>query len=137
MRTIRLTNGCPLKGGTMGARPALLAVLVFALLFVRSGPVFSQITGAQLNGSVRDESGGAVKNATLALLDSATNAVYRTTSNDSGFYVIPNLPPGHYDLTVTYPGFATTVHKGIELTVGQSATVDISLKVATQSEHVV
>jgi|HubBroStandDraft_1064217.scaffolds.fasta_scaffold01741_4 Carboxypeptidase regulatory-like domain/TonB-dependent Receptor Plug Domain/TonB dependent receptor len=137
MRTIRLTNGCPLKGGTMGARPALLAVLVFALLFARSGPVFSQITGAQLNGSVRDESGGAVKNATLALLDSATNAVYRTTSNDSGFYVIPNLPPGHYDLTVTYPGFATTVHKGIELTVGQSATVDISLKVATQSEHVV
>src|SRR5579863_5291703 len=137
MRTIRLTNGCPLKGGTMSARPALLAVLVLALLFACSGPSFAQITVAQLNGSVHDESGGIVKNATLTLRDTATNAVYRTTSNDSGLYVIPNLSPGTYELTVSFTGFATTIDRGIVLTVGQTATVDVALRVATQNEQVV
>jgi Carboxypeptidase regulatory-like domain/TonB dependent receptor len=125
------------KGGTMSARPALLAVLVLALIFACSGPVFAQITVAQLNGSVHDESGGTVKNASLTLRGTATNAVYRTTSNDSGLYVIPNLPPGTYELTVAFTGFATTVEKGIVLNVGQTATVDINLKVATQNEQVV
>ena len=137
MRIIQLTNGGPLKGGTMGARPMLLAVLVIALLFACTSPAFSQITVAQLNGSVHDESGGSVKNATLTLRDTATNAVYRTTSNDSGLYVIPNLPPDTYELTVAFPGFATTVNRGIMLTVGQTATVDVALTVATQNEQVV
>jgi outer membrane receptor protein involved in Fe transport len=121
----------------MGARSALLAVLVLALLFACNGPAFAQITVAQLNGAVHDESGGTVKNATLTLRGTATNAVYRTASNDSGLYVIPNLPPGTYELTVAFTGFATTVEKGIVLNVGQTATVDINLKVATQNEQVV
>ena len=137
MRTIQFTNGCPLKGGTMGARLALLAVLVVALLFACTGPAFSQTAVAQLNGFVHDTSGGAVKNATVTLHDTATNAVYRTTSNDSGLYVIPNLPPDTYELTVAFPGFATTVNRGIMLTVGQTATVDVALTVATQNEQVV
>jgi outer membrane receptor protein involved in Fe transport len=137
MRIIQLTNGCPLKGGTMGARLALLAVLVVALLFACSGPAFSQVSVAQLSGFVHDSSGGAVKNATVTLRDTATDAVYRTTSNDSGLYVIPNLPPDSYELTVAFTGFATTVDKGIVLTVGQTATVDVALSVATQNQEVV
>src|SRR6202161_718740 len=137
MRIIHLPNGCPLKGGTMGARPVLLGVLVVALLFACTGPAFAQITVAQLNGAVHDESGGTVKNATLTLRDTATNAVYRTTSNDSGLYVIPNLPPGTYELTVAFSGFATTVDKGIVLSVGQTANMDVTLRVATQNEEVV
>jgi outer membrane receptor protein involved in Fe transport len=121
----------------MGARIALLAVLVFALFFDCTGPAFSQLSVAQLSGFVHDASGGAVKNATVSLRDTATDAVYRTTSNDSGLYVIPNLPPDTYELTVAFPGFATTVDKGIVLTVGQTANVDVSLRVATQSEEVV
>ena len=121
----------------MGARLALLAVLVVALLFACSGPAFSQISVAQLSGFVHDSSGGAVKNATVTLRDTATDAVYRTTSNDSGLYVIPNLPPDSYELTVAFPGFATTVEKGVVLTVGQTANMDVTLRVATQNEEVV
>jgi outer membrane receptor protein involved in Fe transport len=120
----------------MSARSALLAALVIALILACTDSAFSQITVAQLNGSVRDESGAAVKGATLTLRETSTNASYATTSNDSGFYVIPNLPPGQYELTVTFTGFATLIDKGIVLTVGQTATVDVTLKVATQSEQV-
>ena len=120
----------------MSARSALLAALVIALILACADSAFSQITVAQLNGSVRDESGAAVKGATLTLRETSTNATYAITSNDSGFYVIPNLPPGQYELTVTFTGFATLIDKGIVLTVGQTATVDVTLKVATQSEQV-
>ncbi len=120
----------------MSARPARLAALVVALILACANSAFSQITVAQLNGSVRDESGAAVKGATLTLRETSTNASYTTTSNDSGFYVIPNLPPGQYELTVTFTGFATLIDKGITLTVGQTATVDVTLRVATQSEQV-
>ena len=47
------------------------------------------------------------------------------------------MPPGTYELTVSFTGFATTVDKGIVLSVGQTATVDVALKVATQNEQVV
>src|SRR5580693_4945496 len=117
----------------MSARSALLAALVIALILACADSAFSQITVAQLNGSVRDESGAAVKSATLTLRETSTNASYATTSNDSGFYVIPNLPPGQYELTVTFTGFATLIDKGIVLTVGQTATVEFTLKAATKS----
>jgi outer membrane receptor protein involved in Fe transport len=120
----------------MSARPARLAALLVALILACANSAFSQITVAQLNGSVRDESGAAVKGATLTLRETSTNASYTTTSNDSGFYVIANLPPGQYELTVTFTGFATLIDKGITLTVGQTATVDVTLRVATQSEQV-
>ena len=120
----------------MSARFARLAVLSVALILSFAGSAFGQITGAQLSGSVRDESGAAVKGATLTLQETSTDAKYYATSNDSGFYAIPNLPPGQYDLTVTFQGFATHIHKGIVLTVGQTATVDVVLKVATQTEQV-
>jgi len=86
---------------------------------------------------VTDESGAAVKGATLTLVETGTNATFSVIANDSGFYVIPNLPPGNYELTIVFKGFATTVHKGIVLTVGQTATIDVTLKVATQSEQVI
>ena len=121
----------------MSARFARLAVLFVALFLASASSAFAQITGAQLNGSVRDESGAAVKGATLTLRETSTDAKYYATSNDSGLYAIPNLPPGQYDLTVTFTGFATLIHKGIVLTVGQTATVDAVLKVATQSEQVI
>ena len=121
----------------MRSRFVLLAILAITILLGAAIPAFSQTTVATLNGAVRDESGGSVKNANLTLREVGTNASYSTTSNDSGLYAITNLPPGEYDLTVTYTGFATTIHKGIVLNVGQTATVDIDLKVATQSEQVV
>jgi outer membrane receptor for ferrienterochelin and colicin len=120
----------------MSARSALLGVLVIALILACAGPASAQITTAQLSGSVRDESGAAVKGASLTLREPSTDAKYYATSNDSGLYAIPNLPPGQYDLTVTFQGFATHIHKGIVVTVGQTATVDVILKVATQTEQV-
>jgi hypothetical protein len=91
---------------------------------------------AQLNGTVQDANGRVVVGSAVTLRDLSTNHAYNAVSNTSGYYVAPNLPPGQYELTVRYSGFAKYVQTGITLTVGQTATVDVTLKVAAAGEVV-
>ncbi len=92
------------------------------------------ITFAQLNGTVLDTSGSAVVRAEVNLRAQGTNLAYSAFTNTTGYYVIPNLSPGSYDLTVAVPGFAKYTQTGLTLTVGQSATVDVTLRVAAAGE---
>ncbi len=114
---------------------ALAALAILALLVPCS---FAQVsaTVAQLNGTVRDESGGVVARASISLREMDTNRSYTAASNDAGLYVVPNLPPGRYELKVAYTGFANFTQTGIVLTVGQTATIDVTLKVASKGEQV-
>src|SRR5713101_7924168 len=123
----------------MRLRFCLLTVLGVVLVGGSARPAFSQAgaSNAQLNGSVRDESGGSVAKATITLRGTDTNRTYTAVSNDSGLYVIANLPPGRYELTTEAPGFAKSTQTGIVLTVGQVATIDVTVKVASSSEKVV
>ena len=117
---------------------AFVVVLAFAVLVVCPSSLFAQATAvAQLNGTVADESGAIVAGAAVSLRDTSTNVAYTATSNDRGFYAIPNLPPGQYELKVSYTGFAGYTQTGIVLTVGQSATVNATLQIAARGEKVV
>jgi hypothetical protein len=122
----------------MKVRSGFLIALAILSFFAYSSPAYPQgTTVAQLTGTVLDESGGAVKGASIVLVQPETNRTYQTASNDSGYYAIPNIQPAKYELTVSFKGFATSIRKGLELTVGQSATVDVTLKVATAAEQVI
>ncbi|HXJ15808.1 MAG TPA: carboxypeptidase regulatory-like domain-containing protein, partial [Candidatus Polarisedimenticolia bacterium] len=122
----------------MRRRFGLLVVLAIAISFTCTSSIFAQaIAVAQLNGTVTDPSGGVVAGAQITVRNTGTNVSYTATSNDRGFYAIPNLPPGEYELTASFTGFANYRQTGIVLTVGQSATVDIGLQVAAAGEKVV
>src|SRR5271169_2005595 len=115
------------------------AVLGIVILCGWAKPAFSQggASAAQLNGTVRDASGGAVAKASLSLRDIGTNRTYTAVSNENGLYVIPSLPPGSYELTTEATGFAKSTQTGIVLSVGQVATIDVSMSVAQTAEKVV
>src|SRR5262245_3678134 len=121
---------------------ALLAVLTIvsltAVLMLSSNSVFAQavIAVAQLNGTVRDTTGSVVANATLSLRNLDTNRTYTSSSDASGYYIVPNLPPGPYELNVTYTGFAPFAQSSIQLRVGQTATLDVTLAVQGRQEVV-
>ena len=121
----------------MRARTTLLTLVVLALLFTWTCPAIAQISTAQLNGTVRDASGGAVSKAALTLVETETNRTYSATSTDTGSYVLANVAPGNYELRVSFAGFANFIQKGIVLTVGQTATINITLAVAAQGQQVV
>src|SRR5579863_724307 len=121
----------------MKVRSGLWAILAIVIFLSFAGSATSQVTVAQLNGTVVDESGGSVAGASVNLREVETNSVYTAVTNDAGFYAVPNLPPGHYELKISFKGFANYTQTGIVLTVGQSATINVGLQVASQGERVV
>src|SRR5712691_288611 len=122
----------------MRRRLGLLAVLGVVIFGGLAKPACAQVGGsaAQLNGSVRDESGGSVAKASITLRETETNRTYTAVSNDNGLYVLASLPPGRYELTTEASGFAKSTQTGIVLTVGQVATIDVTVKVASTAEKV-
>ena len=122
----------------MRLRCALTFCLTVMLAVSLAPRSFGQATVsfAHLNGTLQDTSGRTIAGAAVSLRDMATNQSYNATSNGSGFYVLPNLPPGRYELTVQNSGFAKYVQTGISLTVGQTATIDVVLRVAATAETI-
>ena len=124
----------------MGRR-GLLAVLCFVCFATLGRVEFASCQAAtslaQLNGTIQDASGGTVAKANVTLREVDTNRTYSASSSDNGYYVIPNLPPGQYELKVAFTGFAAYLQTGIVLRVGQVATVDVTLRVQTEGEKVV
>ena len=117
---------------------ALTIILLTAGVLVIVNSAFAQavITVAQLNGTVRDSTGSVVANATVSLRNLDTNRTYMSTSDASGYYIVPNLPPGSYELNVSYTGFESYVQPGVQLRVGQTATLDVTLAVQGRRELV-
>src|SRR5207249_118211 len=113
-------------------------VLPTIVLMLLANSAFAQavIAVAQLNGTVRDTSGSVVANASVSLRNLDTNRAYTSSSDASGYYIVPNLPPGPYELNVTYAGFEPYTQSGIQLSVGQTATLEMTLAVQGRREVV-
>ena len=115
-----------------------LALLVLFLL-VLATPLLAQshaTTGA-IEGTVVDASGGAVPGVTVTVKNTATNYETVAVTDSAGRFRAVLLPLGPYQVTATLQGFATVVQKGLDLGVGQTLTVPISLKQAATSEQIV
>ena len=111
--------------------------LVFILWCAVAGSILTaQSTTANLIGLVKDKSGAPVPQARIIAENVATSFNRTALSDDTGSYLIPNLPVGDYVLVVEKPGFSKFVQKGITLEVDQNARVDIMLAVGDVSESV-
>ena len=116
---------------------AMLAVFCLGLLLAfRPASLMAQssATGTVV-GQVSDPSGAIVPDAAVTLTDITTNTVRSTSSNDAGRYVFVNVAPGTYDISVSKQGFAVSKTR-LSVSVGLSATVNLSLKVGGSNEIV-
>lgn len=68
----------------------------------------AKTNGPTLAGTVRDQNGAVVPNATVELLNIASSRILKTTTDDSGKYEFVNLLPATYQLSVNSKGFDTT-----------------------------
>ncbi len=96
----------------------------------------AQSNAADLQGVVRDASGAVVSGATVTARNPATNTSKDTTTNEEGGYLIVNLTPGDYEVSVEAPNFKKAVLQAVKLTVGQRADLDVVLEVGQVSEVV-
>ncbi|MRR11564.1 TonB-dependent receptor, partial [bacterium] len=118
-------------------RPALLLLVCLAVV-LHSPPAGAQsaaTTGA-LEGTVLDESGGVLPGVSLALRNTATNYETTVTTGPNGRFRAPLLPLGPYRITATMQGFAKIVREGVNLSVGQSVNLTITMQLATKAEEI-
>jgi len=104
------------------ALPVVLAALM--------APVaWAQLTSqAQLAGLVTDKTGASVPEAEIKVTNMATNVEYPTVSDATGAYIIPELVPGPYKVTVSKTGFKTTVQTGVVLRMGDRLSLNFALE---------
>jgi hypothetical protein len=103
---------------------------LFALLVLASCALQAQIAGTgQISGTVADSSGAVVPNATVTLINKATQVQRVKQSDKAGAYLFPNIEVGTYDLSATAQGFETYVQTGIVLEVGSDIAVNPALAV--------
>jgi len=114
-----------------------LCSLFLALGLTQYATAQATIGYALLNGTVTDEAGRTIAKATITVRSLDTNQTFTAVSSDAGFYAVPGLPPGRYELTASSAGFGKYTRTGVELTVGQTATLNLTLKVAGVKEEVV
>ncbi len=114
---------------------------LFLVAFSVAGVVLSLPAGAQTTGdvlgSVADEAGGVLPGVTVEAHSPALQGARIAVSTGAGQYRLSLLPPGEYAVTFTLPGFATETRKPIVVSLGKSATLDVTMRAAVKEEIVV
>ena len=107
------------------------------LLILAAGSLlYSQEFRSTLTGRVTDPSGAVVPSVKVAAIKTDTNSRFETVSGPEGFYTIPLLPPGPYEVTAEAQGFKKFIQTGIQIGTNTRVAQDITLAVGEASESV-
>src|ERR1700676_2910242 len=111
-----------MRGVMMFAKFKAVVALVLLSMLV-SVPVHAQVSGATLSGTVTDPNGSGVPNVTVSIKNTAMGIAREVATDTAGFYSVPNLTPGVYEVSFSATGFSTQVQTRITLTAGAQHTL--------------
>jgi len=110
---------------------SLLCVWLFLAL-----PAFGQVDQGAITGTVVDSTGAVIASAHVTLTNTDNGLVLRTETDSGGIYTFSPVRIGHYKLSATASGFATTTQENLTLSVQQRLAVTLQLKPGATSENV-
>ncbi len=113
----------------------LILALVASLVWAAAADA-QQTTGTVI-GRVLDDQGAAIPGATITVTSPSTGFTRSDVSDAEGVYRLRALPVGNFDIAVELSGFASVDRKGVVVNVGQTITLDFTLKVAALAETVI
>src|SRR2546428_5459671 len=113
-----------------------LRLFLFSLVSILSSVTLWAQSTAQLSGTVRDQSGAVLPGVEVTATQTATGVARSVVTNETGSYVLPNLPIGPYRLEASLPGFRMFVQTGIVLQVSANSVINIVLQVGQVAETV-
>jgi Carboxypeptidase regulatory-like domain/TonB-dependent Receptor Plug Domain len=133
--TMKCATGLGVRVRIAGRMAGLMAMVA---VFYGAFPLAcqAQLATATINGTVRDSSGAVIPGATVTLTNESTNAKRVVDTNTVGFYVVPGIIPGAYELEVAKRGFVTARQGPVTLFVNQTATLDFKLSVGSTRQTV-
>src|ERR1700674_6043693 len=124
----------------MNPKPRTASFVLFAcilgLWLIVSVPLHAQASGATISGTLTDASGAVIAGAEISVRNTGTGITRNTTADSAGFYTVPNLNPGPYEVKVTARGFTTAVQSNVTLAVGAQQQLNIPMKVGETSQTV-
>ena len=112
----------------------ICGVLLLALVAYSSA--HAQTVVGRISGTVQDANGASVPNATVKVVNLATNAERTVTSDENGFYTVTNLPVGTYSIEAEQRGYKKARVSGQNVTADARVTVDVRLEAGEVSETV-
>ena len=107
-----------------------------AISFCMATLAHAQLDFGSITGFVKDPSGAVVTKAKVTIQNEGTGLQRPTDTNDSGYYVMTNLPPGYYSVTAEASGFKKFLSEHNQLQPNSTLSVDIALTVGAASESV-
>src|SRR6266566_2466147 len=112
---------------------------LFALCFLALGyphRAGAQVLYGSVTGTVTDQSGAGVPKAHVVLTNRATNVQREADADDTGHYVVIDVSPGNYDLSVKAGGFKPLTQTNLTVTANTVTNADAKLQVGAVSEQV-
>lgn len=105
-------------------------------LLLLSSPLLAQSTLGTILGTVRDQSGATVPNASVRVTNTDEGTSQQTTTDTNGNYQILNEKPAHYSVEVSHAGFETKTMTQLQLIARQQLRVDVTLNLGTTTQSV-
>ncbi|MBO0798752.1 MAG: TonB-dependent receptor, partial [Blastocatellia bacterium] len=116
----------------MTSRKSMIIVFWMVML----GAAFGQTARSTLSGTVRDEAGGAIPDATITVKNVSNGALRTIKTDGEGRYFMLNLDPGEYELRAEASGYRTALHSRVVMAVGGTTSLDVTLGVGAVSDAV-
>jgi hypothetical protein len=113
-----------------------LMALSLSLLCARMAIAQTSRVGASLEGTVTDSTGAVISRAAVMLRNTLTNQSRTGVTDDRGAFRVDALSVGSYEISVELAGFAPYRHVAIDLNLGETIHLDITLALASASETV-
>ena len=117
-------------------RPSRWLLFVLLLGLAAGARAQSQATTGVIEGTVFDESGGAVPGVTVTLKNTATNFERVVITDADGRFRGLLLPLGPYRVSASLTGFATLIREGMDLSMGQTVNLRLTLTLSPMQENV-
>jgi hypothetical protein len=114
----------------------MLAALFVTLFVLTSSCSFGQTLYGSLTGNVSDSSGAAVPNAKVEALNLDKGTIKSTTTDERGAYLMGDLLPGTYKVSISAPSFSSRVQEGVAISVNTVIRLDANLTVSQINESV-
>jgi hypothetical protein len=111
-------------------------VIRFAVATLLALLAHAQVGASRIEGTIVDPSGAFVSGATIKARNERTGQQATAASDARGFFVLPSVVPGPYQLTVEAPGFRTEVVTGIAVGIAATATVRVGLLIGAATESI-
>jgi len=106
------------------------------LSFIFSSLAWGQVTSGSITGVVSDPTGAVIPGAKVVVTDATKGYDFPATTDAVGRYLVTNLPPSSYIVSVEARGFKTYKQEGIPLAVGARVAVDVHLELGATAQAV-